>query len=175
MIDEAQTIAKMNSKANEMASRLWRRHAWVVSGTPVTKNLGDLRVSSRPLRETIKRAFCRHPLDRHGGMVSSPPQSPRGHGVVTPSIAMGAWCCHPLNRHGAWCCQPLNPDMSSHAHPAQHRRMVPALLKFGHIPSHALRKMTWAHGACVSYTITGTITCTLQNMYKRMVPSLPKP
>lgn len=36
MLDEAQLVANSNSVAAQMASSLWRRHAWVVTGEAPT-------------------------------------------------------------------------------------------------------------------------------------------
>jgi E3 ubiquitin-protein ligase SHPRH len=43
VLDEAQLIANSSSSAAVMASALWRRHAWVISGTPVTARLDEVR------------------------------------------------------------------------------------------------------------------------------------
>ena len=37
MLDEAQLMAASSSAAAVMCSSLWYRHAWVVSGTPVSR------------------------------------------------------------------------------------------------------------------------------------------
>lgn len=42
-LDEAQLIANSSSVAAIMASSLWRRHAWVVTGTPITSRLSEIR------------------------------------------------------------------------------------------------------------------------------------
>lgn len=42
MLDEAQLVANTNSVAAEMASSLWRRHAWVVTGTPISSKLNEV-------------------------------------------------------------------------------------------------------------------------------------
>jgi E3 ubiquitin-protein ligase SHPRH len=42
-LDEAQLVANSSSVAAAMASSLWRRHAWVVTGTPVSASLDELR------------------------------------------------------------------------------------------------------------------------------------
>ena len=36
VLDEAQLVSATNSVAAQMAARLWRRHAWVVTGTPIS-------------------------------------------------------------------------------------------------------------------------------------------
>ena len=36
VLDEAQLVANSSSVAAVMASSLWRRHAWVCTGTPIT-------------------------------------------------------------------------------------------------------------------------------------------
>ena len=43
VLDEAQLVANSSSVAAAMASALWRRHAWVVTGTPVSYDVGELR------------------------------------------------------------------------------------------------------------------------------------
>ena len=43
MLDEAQLVANSSSVAAQMASQLWRRHAWVVTGTPVTSRLAEVQ------------------------------------------------------------------------------------------------------------------------------------
>lgn len=42
-LDEAQNVARTNSTAAQLASDLARRYAWVISGTPVTTDLDELR------------------------------------------------------------------------------------------------------------------------------------
>ncbi|KAG7672032.1 putative DNA repair protein RAD5A [Nannochloris sp. 'desiccata'] len=42
-LDEAQLIANSSSVAAVMASSLWRRHAWVVTGTPISSRLSEVR------------------------------------------------------------------------------------------------------------------------------------
>lgn len=42
-LDEAQLIANSSSVAAVMASSLWRRHAWVVTGTPISNRLSEVR------------------------------------------------------------------------------------------------------------------------------------
>ena len=39
ILDEAQVVSNTNSAAALMASALWRRHAWVVTGTPVDQHV----------------------------------------------------------------------------------------------------------------------------------------
>ena len=41
MLDEAQLVAASSSAAAVMCSSLWRRHAWVVSGTPVNRGKAE--------------------------------------------------------------------------------------------------------------------------------------
>ena len=43
MLDEAQLVAQSNSVAAVVASSLWRRHAWVVTGTPISSSVDELR------------------------------------------------------------------------------------------------------------------------------------
>ena len=43
VLDEAQVVSNTNSAAALMASALWRRHAWVVTGTPVNAKLSELQ------------------------------------------------------------------------------------------------------------------------------------
>jgi SNF2-related domain len=42
-LDEAQLIANSSSVAAVMASSLWRGHAWVVTGTPISNRLSEVR------------------------------------------------------------------------------------------------------------------------------------
>ena len=44
VLDEAQLVANTNSVAAATTSQLWRRHAWVVTGTPITSRIDELRV-----------------------------------------------------------------------------------------------------------------------------------
>lgn len=46
LMDEAQVVASVSSTVTEMASRLWRRHAWVVTGTPLVRDHYDFQVCS---------------------------------------------------------------------------------------------------------------------------------
>ena len=39
VLDEAQVVSNTNSAAALMASALWRRHAWVVTGTPADQDV----------------------------------------------------------------------------------------------------------------------------------------
>ena len=43
MLDEAQLVAQSNSVAAVVASSLWRRHAWVVTGTPISSSVDELQ------------------------------------------------------------------------------------------------------------------------------------
>ena len=43
ILDEAQIVSNSNSAAALMASALWRRHAWLVTGTPVNAKLSELQ------------------------------------------------------------------------------------------------------------------------------------
>ena len=43
ILDEAQVVSNSASAAAVMASTLWRRHAWVVTGTPVNARLSELQ------------------------------------------------------------------------------------------------------------------------------------
>ena len=45
MLDEAQLVAATSSVAAQMTSSLWRRHAWVVTGTPITARLEEIQAS----------------------------------------------------------------------------------------------------------------------------------
>ena len=49
VLDEAQLVAATSSVAAQMTSSLWRRHAWVVTGTPITARLEEVQVPP-PLR-----------------------------------------------------------------------------------------------------------------------------
>ncbi len=44
VLDEAQLVAATSSVAAQMTSSLWRRHAWVVTGTPITARLEEIQV-----------------------------------------------------------------------------------------------------------------------------------
>lgn len=43
VLDEAQLVANSSSVAAVVASSLWRRHAWVVTGTPISSKLDEIR------------------------------------------------------------------------------------------------------------------------------------
>ncbi|KXZ54387.1 hypothetical protein GPECTOR_5g465 [Gonium pectorale] len=43
VLDEAQLVANSNSVAAQVVSSLYRRHAWVVTGTPVSSSLGEVQ------------------------------------------------------------------------------------------------------------------------------------
>jgi SNF2 family DNA or RNA helicase len=45
VLDEAQLVAQTNSVAALACSSLWRRHAWVVSGTPITSRVQEIQAS----------------------------------------------------------------------------------------------------------------------------------
>lgn len=59
-LDEAQLVAHTASAAALAASQLWRRHAWVVTGTPVSTHLKELQVRLRvgALSERPVRVLC---------------------------------------------------------------------------------------------------------------------
>lgn len=40
---QAQLVANSSSAAAVMASQMWRRHAWVVTGTPISSKLDEIR------------------------------------------------------------------------------------------------------------------------------------
>ena len=40
---QAQLVANSSSAAAVMASQMWRRHAWVVTGTPISSNVVEIR------------------------------------------------------------------------------------------------------------------------------------
>ena len=44
VLDEAQLVAQSSSVAAQMTSALWRRHAWVVTGTPITSRVDEIQV-----------------------------------------------------------------------------------------------------------------------------------
>ena len=44
LLDEAQLVAHTSSVAAQKASSLWRRHAWTVTGTPLSHRLSELKV-----------------------------------------------------------------------------------------------------------------------------------
>ena len=43
VLDEAQLVASSSSVAALMTSALWRRHAWVVTGTPITSRVEEIQ------------------------------------------------------------------------------------------------------------------------------------
>jgi E3 ubiquitin-protein ligase SHPRH len=43
VLDEAQLVANSSSVAAVVASSLWRRHAWVVTGTPISQRLEEIK------------------------------------------------------------------------------------------------------------------------------------
>eukprot|EP00198_Chlamydomonas_reinhardtii_P009028 XP_001698365.1 predicted protein [Chlamydomonas reinhardtii] len=43
VLDEAQLVANSNSVAAEVVSSLYRRHAWVVTGTPISANVNEVQ------------------------------------------------------------------------------------------------------------------------------------
>jgi E3 ubiquitin-protein ligase SHPRH len=43
VLDEAQLVANSSSVAAVVASSLWRRHAWVVTGTPISSKLDEIK------------------------------------------------------------------------------------------------------------------------------------
>ena len=42
VLDEAQLVSQTNSVAAQMAAHLWRRHAWVVTGTPISSSINEV-------------------------------------------------------------------------------------------------------------------------------------
>ena len=58
MLDEAQLVAATSSVAAQMTSSLWRRHAWVVTGTPITSRLGEIQVCLWPDFSTCELHSC---------------------------------------------------------------------------------------------------------------------
>ena len=44
LLDEAQLVAHSSSVAAQKASSLWRRHAWTVTGTPLSSRLSEIQV-----------------------------------------------------------------------------------------------------------------------------------
>jgi len=53
VLDEAQLVAATSSVAAQMTSSLWRRHAWVVTGTPITARLEEIQVKDMQHHSTI--------------------------------------------------------------------------------------------------------------------------
>ena len=53
MLDEAQLVAATSSVAAQMTSSLWRRHAWVVTGTPITTRLDEIQVGACPAARLV--------------------------------------------------------------------------------------------------------------------------
>ena len=45
LLDEAQLVAHTSSVAAQKASSLWRRHAWTVTGTPLSNRLSEIKVT----------------------------------------------------------------------------------------------------------------------------------
>ena len=43
LLDEAQVVAGASGKATNMVHELWRSNCWMVTGTPVTKGIGDIQ------------------------------------------------------------------------------------------------------------------------------------
>ena len=48
VLDEAQLVASSCSEAALMTSALWRRHAWVVTGTPIASRVEEIQVPPHP-------------------------------------------------------------------------------------------------------------------------------
>ena len=48
VLDEAQLVAQSSSVAAQMTSALWRRHAWVVTGTPITSRVDEIQARCAP-------------------------------------------------------------------------------------------------------------------------------
>lgn len=53
VLDEAQLVAATSSVAAQMTSSLWRRHAWVVTGTPITARLEEIQVTDMQHHSSI--------------------------------------------------------------------------------------------------------------------------
>ena len=51
VLDEAQLVAQSSSVAAIMVSALWRRHAWVVTGTPITSRVDEIQVTSHETQD----------------------------------------------------------------------------------------------------------------------------
>ena len=57
VLDEAQLVAATSSVAAQMTSSLWRRHAWVVTGTPITARLEEIQVRDMQHRPFINNLY----------------------------------------------------------------------------------------------------------------------
>ena len=70
ILDEAQVVSNSNSAAAVMVSTLWRRQAWVVTGTPVNAKLAELQgllsfLDARPFSEpAVFNALVHKPFER---------------------------------------------------------------------------------------------------------------
>ena len=62
MLDEAQLVAASSSVAARMTSALWRRHAWVVTGTPVTARVDEIQVPAVDLLHSHAVIAVRNPF-----------------------------------------------------------------------------------------------------------------
>jgi hypothetical protein len=69
VLDEAQLVAATSSVAAQMTSSLWRRHAWVVTGTPITARLEEIQVRDMQHRPFINKV---HPM-RYAWVVKGTP------------------------------------------------------------------------------------------------------
>ena len=72
MLDEAQLVAATSSVAAQMTSSLWRRHAWVVTGTPITARLEEIQVTDMQLHSSLNV----HPM-RYAWVVTGTPITAR--------------------------------------------------------------------------------------------------
>ncbi|CDW95546.1 hypothetical protein [Sporisorium scitamineum] len=70
LLDEAQIVAGASGKATNMVHELWRSNCWMVTGTPVTKGIGDIQgifafmdhdpfAAPRFFREILQQPFSR--------------------------------------------------------------------------------------------------------------------
>ena len=72
VLDEAQLVATTSSVAAQMTSSLWRRHAWVVTGTPITARLEEIQVRHMQHHPSIIHTPCAMP-----GLSQAPPLTAR--------------------------------------------------------------------------------------------------
>ena len=72
VLDEAQLVAATSSVAAQMTSSLWRRHAWVVTGTPITARLEEIQVTDMQHHSSLNV----HPM-RYAWVVTCTPITAR--------------------------------------------------------------------------------------------------
>ena len=60
VLDEAQLVAQSSSVAAQMTSALWRRHAWVVTGTPITSRVDEIQARRAHMSPCASENCSRH-------------------------------------------------------------------------------------------------------------------